>query len=56
MLKHIISNSHTSLPDTKTSIFSFKYSYIFEIPHLKNGDVFWGRFDQSFFLVWGRFD
>ena len=23
---------------------------------LKNGDVLWGHFDQSFFRVWGRFD
>ena len=23
---------------------------------MENGDVLWGRFDQSFFRVWGRFD
>ena len=54
--QNIISNFHTLVPDNKTSFFFVRIPYFFEKSHLKNGDVLWGRFDQSFFRVWGRFD
>ena len=54
--QNIIQNCHTLVPDTKTSLFCIRISYFFEKSPLKNGDVLWGRFDQSFFRVWGRFD
>ena len=52
----MMSNFHTLVLDTKTSFFFVRIPYFFEKSPLKNGDVLWGRFDQSFFRVWGRFD
>ena len=54
--QNIISTLHTLVPDTKRSFFLVEIPYFFEKSALKNGDVLWGRFDQSFFRVWGRFD
>ena len=54
--QNIIPKCHTLVTDTKTSFFCVRIPYFFERSSLKNGDVLWGRFDQSFFRVWGRFD
>ena len=54
--QNIISNFHTLVPDTKTSLFFVGIPYFFEKSPLKNGDVLWGRFDQCFIRVWGRLD
>ena len=48
--QNIISKFHTLAPDTKTSLFFVGIQYFFEKSPLKNKDVLWGRFDQSFFV------